>query len=309
MLTGDHPRRTQGSTARRNRAGGTAGRTSRSSVGLGLVFTTRQRIGNGRATCEREQPATLGFVATLPPLYAHRLGREAGPDSSRAALQATLAGPVDGLETDTCLTADGRLVLLHEPWLSGATTLRGWAHQTLWSELRRARLRTRDGTPTNETPMLLDELLDRAPRNLPVQVEVKAHGDPELARATAAAVCRVAGGRADRDRVEVLSFHTTACEEAARHGMPTRLVAWADYMPTALARWAALAGVGGVCIEHFLLHPALVERLRSDGLSVTTGTINDATLAARAAALGVDAITTDRPAALHCELAATSLAA
>jgi glycerophosphoryl diester phosphodiesterase len=248
-------------------------------------------------------------VATLPPLYAHRLGREPGPDSSRVALQATLAGPVDGLETDACLTADGRLVLLHDSWLSTATTLRGWAHQTVWSDLRHARLRDRDAAPTNETPMLLDELLDDAPRDLPVQVEVKAHGDPELARATAAAVCRVAGGRPDRDRVEVLSFHTTACEEAVRHGMTARLVAWADYTPAALARWAALAGVGGVCIEHFLVHPALVERLRFDGLSVTTGTVNDATLAARAAALGVDAITTDRPAALHHELAATSLAA
>jgi glycerophosphoryl diester phosphodiesterase len=248
-------------------------------------------------------------VSTLPPLYAHRLGREPGPDSSRAALQATLAGPVDGLETDACLTADGRLVLLHDPWLSTATTLRGWAHQTVWSDLRHARLRDRDGVPTNETPMLLDELLDDAPSDLPVQVEVKAYSDPELARATAAAVCRVAGRRADRDRVEVLSFHTTACEETVRHGMPARLVAWADYTPAALARWAALAGVGGVCIEHFLVHPALVERLRFEGLSVTTGTVNDATLAARAAALGVDAITTDRPAALHHELAATSLAA
>jgi glycerophosphoryl diester phosphodiesterase len=91
--------------------------------------------------------------------------------------------------------------------------------------------------------------------------------------------------------------------------MPARLIAWADYAPSALARWASRAGVGGVCIEHFLLHRALVGRLRSGGLSVTTGTINDATLAARAAALGVDAITTDRPAALHHELAATSQAA
>jgi glycerophosphoryl diester phosphodiesterase len=246
----------------------------------------------------------LMVVVTLPPLYAHRLGREPGPDSSRAALQATLAGPVDGLGTDACLTADGRLVLLHDPWLSSSTTLRGWAHQTVWSDLRHARLRTRDGAATNETPMLLDELLKDAPRGLLVQVEVKAHGDPELARATAAAVCRLAGGRADRGRVEVLSFHTIACEETVRHGMPARLAAWADYAPAALARWAALAGVGGACIEHFLLHPALVERLRLGGLSVTTGTVNDATLAARAAALGIDAITTDRPATLHHQLAA-----
>jgi glycerophosphoryl diester phosphodiesterase len=248
-------------------------------------------------------------VATLPSLYAHRLGREPGPDSSRAALRATLAGPVDGLETDACLTADGRLVLLHDPWLGSSTTLRGWAHQTPWSDLRHARLRDRDGAPTAQTPMLLEELLDDAPGDLAVQVEVKAHGNPDLARATAAAVCRVAGEGADHGRMEVLSFHTIACEESVRHGMAARLVTWADYAPDALARWAARAGVGGVCIEHFLLHPALVERLRFGGLSVTTGTINDAALAARAAALGVDAITTDRPAALHHELASISHAA
>jgi glycerophosphoryl diester phosphodiesterase len=278
-------------------------------VGFVAPFTTRQPVGNKRATCEQEQAATLSAVATLPPLYAHRLGREPGPDSSRAALHATLAGPVNGLETDACLTADGRLVLLHDPWLSGSTTLHGWAHQTVWSDLRHACLRDRAGAPTNETPMLLDELLDDASGELRVQVEVKAHGDPELARATAAAVCRVAGRRSDRGRVEVLSFHTIACEETVRHGLPARLIAWADYAPAALAKWAGRAGVGGVCIEHFLLHAALVERLRLGGLSVTTGTVNDAALAARAAALGVDAITTDRPAALHHELAVTSQAA
>jgi glycerophosphoryl diester phosphodiesterase len=157
------------------------------SIGPAIVFTTRPRVSNRYATCEQEQAATLRFVATLPLLYAHRLGREPGPDSSRAALRATLAGLVDGLETDICLTADGRLVLLHDPWLSSCTTLHGWAHQTAWSDLRHACVRDRDGAPTDETPMLLEELLDAAPSGLPVQVEVKANGDPELARATAAA--------------------------------------------------------------------------------------------------------------------------
>jgi glycerophosphoryl diester phosphodiesterase len=242
-------------------------------------------------------------------LYAHRLGRDPGPDSSRAALAATLAGPVDGLETDACLTADRRLILLHDPWLSSATTSRGWAHQTLWSELRDCRLRDRHGVDTDETPMLLEELLERAPRHLPVQIEVKAYGDPELARATAAEVCRIAGAQTTCRRVELLSFHTGACEEAARQGLPARLIIWADYAPRALLRWATNAGVGGVCIEHFLLHRALVERLNAGGLAVSTGTINDATLAARAASLGIQAITTDRPAALRRELVEASLAA
>jgi len=179
----------------------------------------------------------------------------------------------------------------------------------VWSEVRDSRLRDRDSTPTDETPMLLDDLLDDAPRDLRMQVEVKAHRDRELGRATAAAVCRLAGGQANRGRAEVLSFHMIACKDTGRHGMPERQVAWADYAPAALARWATLAGVGSVCIEHFLLRPARVERLRFGGLSVTTGTVNDVTLALRVAALGDDAITTDRPAALHHELAAMSQAA
>lgn len=251
----------------------------------------------------------LRGMGGLPPLYAHRLGRDPGPDNSRAALCATLSEPVDGLETDVCLTADGRAVLLHDPWLSAATTLHGWAHRTRWTQLRRARLRDRAGAPTDETPMLLEELLDVAPRGLAMQVDVKAYGDPALARATAAAVARVVAGRPDQQRVEVLSFHGAACEEAVRHGLPARLVTWADYAPDALARWARRAGVVGVCIEHFLLHTELVERLRAGGLSVTTGTVNDPTLAARVAGLRVDAITTDRPAALRRELAALEIAA
>jgi glycerophosphoryl diester phosphodiesterase len=253
--------------------------------------------------------ATVVAVTSLPALYAHRLGRDPGPDSSRAALAATLAGPVDGLETDACLTADGRLVLLHDPWLRSATDLGGWAHQTPWRVLAGARLLDRNGVATDQTPMPLEELLEQVPGDLPVQIEVKAHGDPELARATAAEVCRVAEAQSNGRPVEVLSFHTVACEEAAGHGLPARLIIWADYAPRALLRWATRAGVGGVCIEHFLLHRALVDRLRAGGLSVSTGTINDPMLAARAASLGVDAITTDRPAGLRRELGEASLAA
>jgi len=153
---------------------------------------------------------SLRVVIGLPALYAHRLGRDPGPDCSRAALRATLAGPVDGLEADVCLTADGRLAVLHDPWLRGCTTARGWAHRTTWDTLRAARLRDRAGAPTDETPMLLEELLDAVPLELALQVEVKAYGDPALTRATTVAVSRAVAAWADRERVEVLSFHVAA---------------------------------------------------------------------------------------------------
>jgi len=188
--------------------------------------------------------------------------------------------------------------------LKTGTTATGWAHQTTWKALRTARLRDRHGAPTSEKPILLDELLDLVPPELVLQIDVKAYGDPALARATAAAVSRVVSRPVDRDRVEVLSFAVAACEEAARAGLRARLVTWSDYAPDALVRWARRSGVDGVCVEHFLLHPELVHRLQAKRLSLTTGTINDPVLADRAARLGVEAITTDRPAALRTELAA-----
>lgn len=116
-------------------------------------------------------------------------------------------------------------------------------------------------------------------------------------------------GHAGRRSIEILSFYTAACEQAARAGGPARLVVWADYEPDALIGWAARTGVGEVCVEHFLLRAELVARLKLGGLNLSTETINDAVLATRAAALGVAAITTDRPAALNRQLSAMKLAA
>jgi glycerophosphoryl diester phosphodiesterase len=247
-------------------------------------------------------------VRTLPPLYAHRLGRDAGPDSSPAALAATLAAGADGLETDVCLTADAELALLHDPLLELGTTAVGWAHRTTWEALRDARLRDRYGAPTDQRPLRLDDLLDAAPPDLPLQLDVKTHGNPDLAVATVDAIdARVVP--AHRDRVEVLSFHAGACARAARLGLRARLIVWADYVPEALTLWARGVGIAGVCVEHFLLHAELVGVLRAGGLSVTTGTVNDATLARRVARLGVDAITTDRPAGLRAELLGSAFGA
>src|SRR5215207_5648541 len=72
----------------------------------------------------------------LPPLFAHRLGRAYGPDSSIPALERALVG-ADGVETDACLTADEQLVLLHDPLLSVGTNLQGSSHRGATAVTRR----------------------------------------------------------------------------------------------------------------------------------------------------------------------------
>jgi len=240
----------------------------------------------------------------VPPLYAHRLGRAYGPDSSLQALARSLSGPVDGLETDCCLTADGELVLLHDPLLSLGTTLDGWARERRSAEIRAGRLLDASGRPTHQRPLVLDELLDRVPAHLPVQVEVKAIGDPALARATVLALCERYRDHPARERMEVLSFWSGACELAAACGFRARLILFAEYQPEALAAWASRRGVHGICLEHFLISPPLVETLRAAGLSVSTGTVNRPELLMRVAPLALDAVCTDRPLELRAETAA-----
>jgi len=240
-------------------------------------------------------------VATAA-LFAHRLGRAYGPDSSAAALDGALRSGADGLETDVCLTADGELVLLHDPRLETGTTLSGWAHERTAAEILRGRLRDRNGDPTDCRPLLLGELLASIPADLPVQVEVKAHADPLLARRTADRLCERLARISTRSRIELISFHSAACAAASGRGLRTRLVIWADYAPEALAAWAVSHGVGGVAVEHFLLTERLAAILRMAGLSVSTGTINDAEVLGRVLEIATpDAVCTDRPGELRLE--------
>jgi glycerophosphoryl diester phosphodiesterase len=238
------------------------------------------------------------------PLIAHRCGRAYGPDSSRQALRAALAGgTVRGVETDVCLTRDGALACLHDDYLPVATTLTGWAHERSAADVLAGRLLDGEGKATGERPLLVDQMLDLVPPGLTVQLDVKAHADPALARRTVDALAAVLARRPDAGRVEVLSFHAAAVKQAVRRGLAGRLVVWADYAPTDLARWAADLALRGVCVEHFLLGQALVAALRDAGLSVTTGTVNHAAIAERALAHSPDALTTDRPHQLAAELA------
>ena len=243
----------------------------------------------------------------LPALYAHRLGRGYGPDSSRAALESTLAGPIDGLETDCCLTADGDVALLHDPLLDLCTTLHGWADEHPAKAIRAARLRHHDGASSDESPLLLDDLLDHVPSELTLQLEVKAHADPALAVRTARTLCDRLRDHPRRGPVEILSFWTGACEVAAHQGFRTRLVIIAGYRVPALAAWARRVGLHGVCVEHFLLTPTLVTTLRAAGLSVTTGTVNHPAMLQRILPLGLDAVTSDVPHELRDGMAAPAV--
>lgn len=106
-------------------------------------------------------------------------------------------------------------MLLHDPLLEVGTTVSGWAHRCTAAEIHAGWLRHCDGRPSDDRTLLLDELLDLAPPGATLQLEVKAHADPALARRTARAVCERLSDHPARERSEIISF-CSGCMRARR---------------------------------------------------------------------------------------------
>jgi glycerophosphoryl diester phosphodiesterase len=238
------------------------------------------------------------------PIYAHRLGGAYGPESSYAALEQTLSGHVDGLECDVCLSADGEVFALHDPALELCTDGEGWVHDAHAAEIARLRIRDRRGEPSDQTPMALRELLAVIPDEMPLQLDVKAYAEVELARRTAERSCRALIEHGTPGRAEIISFFTPACAVAREHGLQGRLVMWADYAPHALIAWAAAHGISGVSVEGFIFSPDLRRALTDAGLTASIGSVNSRRQLERVLPIGPDILVSESPHELAAELEA-----
>jgi glycerophosphoryl diester phosphodiesterase len=248
-----------------------------------------------------------GAMGELPAFVAHRFGRAYGPDSSRAALAQALTGPLGGVETDCSLSADGRIVLLHDPLLSHGTELDGWVIEHDAEDLLRARLRDSQGALTAQRPLLLEEALDllATREELIVQLEVKAYANADLAERTARETCAraLAHGGVAPERLEIISFWPQAAAIGAGHGLRARVIVACAYTPDALARWAVERGVTGVILEGAYWAAEPVATWRAAGLSLMSGVVNDAPSLARVLPFSPDFVATDRPHELRAEVA------
>jgi glycerophosphoryl diester phosphodiesterase len=230
------------------------------------------------------------------PVYGHRFGSDYGPESSCAALEQSLDRRVDGVECDVILSGDDEVFALHDPGLSLSTNLEGWARDHTAAEIDDALIRDATGDISDEHPMRLRAVLDLIPRDLPLQLDIKAYADLPLARRTTALACEVVKEHGTDDRVEVISFFTPGCEVACDHGISRRLVLWADYAPDALVRWLVDRGIEGVSMEGFILSEDLVEPLHDAGITMSIGAVNSDAQLERVLPLRPDIVVSDCPA-------------
>jgi glycerophosphoryl diester phosphodiesterase len=250
-----------------------------------------------------------------PRLAAHRGGAGLWPENSLGAFAGALSLGIDLLELDVHQSADGEVVVVHDPTLDRTTEGAGPVRALPAATLRTLRLRGRDGTLTDEHVPMLDEVLSLAVRTgAELLLEIKGPGFGVRYGPGAAVRGPVYDGLEARvlrgleaagmlTRTTVMAFNPAVIEtvRALAPSQRTTLLVSRAAVESASAGaadvigWARRLGVTDVGLEHTLIDADLVSAARAGGLRVGAWTPNDEPALRRLFDLGVDLITTDRP--------------
>ncbi|GIV77272.1 glycerophosphodiester phosphodiesterase [Litorilinea aerophila] len=139
-----------------------------------------------------------------PLIIAHRGVPHRDPENSLRGFARALAEGADVLETDLRVTRDGAIVLIHDATLERTTDGRGQVSMHTLAELKRLRLRERDGRPGDQTIPTLLELLAMTQAQTPLLLELKA--PLFLARTFARKLVEILAAYRALDRVALVSF-------------------------------------------------------------------------------------------------------
>jgi glycerophosphoryl diester phosphodiesterase len=221
-------------------------------------------------------------------IVAHRGASADAPEHTLLAYDLALAQGADALELDLRVTADGELVVLHDPTLA----------RTAGDARRVADLRAADlGRLAPEVrPLGLGDVLARYGGRTAFLLELKDPA-PAMERRLVRAI-EDAGVAGD---VVVQSFEVEALRRL--RSLDPRLPVAPLFLRTPFAPWRerwleglAAFGAAALGVHRRQVDAALVAAAHRRGMGVRSWTVNHAAEAARHVALGVDGVITDRPA-------------
>jgi glycerophosphoryl diester phosphodiesterase len=216
-------------------------------------------------------------------VVAHRGASAYAPEHSFAAYDLALAQEADVLELDVRRTADGGLVLVHDP-----TLLRTAGHPRAVDGLTRDAIEELDAATR---PPTFEAFLERYAGAPLLLVDLK-DPTPEWEGRVVEAIER----HALRERAIVQSFDLEALRRLRRRApwltlsaLLTRELVPCDHLD------AAAEFASGVGPWHGAVDAAVVEAARARGLAVRPWTVDDPAEMKRLLGLGVDAIITNAP--------------
>lgn len=218
-------------------------------------------------------------------VWGHRGWPSRYPDNTAAGIRAA-ATVAAGVEIDIRRSADGRLVLSHDPEIAGRVVA-----ENPWPVLAEISL---DG----HSPALLEEVLDVVVR---LDLEVKNDPSEPGFDPTHRLALDVAALAREGDVVTSFWWPAMDAVQASGSGAVTGLLFEAPVDPVAAVRHAVDRGHRSVAPQHELIDSSLMDLARAEGIEVVAWTVDDVQEAIRLADLGVAAIITNRPGELIAE--------
>ncbi|MFJ6794625.1 glycerophosphodiester phosphodiesterase [Streptomyces sp. NPDC091268] len=232
-------------------------------------------------------------------VVAHRGASHEHPEHTLEAYRQAIADGADALECDVRLTADRRLVCLHDRRVERTSDGRGAVSAMTYEELCGLDFGAWKGPGHAGARVLLFEDLLRealaAPRPVGLAVETKhptrAGGRLEVELVRMLRAYGLADGASGR--VEVMSFSRAALTRMHRLAPGLPAVYLIERRVRALhPPYATHAGPG---IDLVRSDPGLVGRLKAKGLAVRVWTVDEPEDVELCLRLGVDTIITNRP--------------
>jgi glycerophosphoryl diester phosphodiesterase len=220
---------------------------------------------------------------------AHRGHARTAPENTLSAISKAIASGADYAEVDVQLTADGKIVLLHDRDLKRVAGVSRRLDAMSFAEVRKLDVGSWFGPSfRGERVPTLAELIDLARGRIRLNIELKFHGpDRRLARE----VARLVREKDFESECLVTSLNYDALGEVKRHNPRLR---------TGLIVAHALGDVSRLEIEALsvradFLSDRLLRAARRAGMEVHVWTVNDARRMTRLMKRGVDNILTSDP--------------
>lgn len=226
--------------------------------------------------------------STSPLIYAHRGDRSRAADNTLEAFALAVEAGADGIECDVRRTADGVLIMSHDPTHGDLPPLCDLAFTDL-----------RDAAP--EVPTLA-ETLESVPSRVYLNVEIKnvpIQPDFDPTRSIVTEALDLIASADDPGRIILSSFDPESVRAAGGHGRPVRglLIAGGMPIPTAIGMAQDL-GIEALHppMSSIALDPGgIVDSIHAAGLAVVVWNANTASEIEVASEAGVDVIITDDP--------------
>ncbi len=232
--------------------------------------------------------------AQSPLIIAHRGASHEAPENTLAAVKAAWEKNIPAAEIDIHLSADGKILVMHDKNTSRTTGVSYVLAKTPAATLRTLDAGSwKDPAFRGERIPFLEEVLATIPDRGCLFIEIKC--GPEVIPV----LKKVLDESGRKERVAIIGFDFKVVS-LAKESMPSIPVYYLKYTlkgryNKSLIRKTREAGLDGLDLRYKGIRPSFVEAVHRAGMKLYAWTVDDPETAKELSAMGVDGITTNRP--------------